>query len=221
MDWLALLAHWMPQLLVAALGTLKLTISAFLVGAVMGLFLAIARTSRSSLLRRCAMVYIDVVRGIPAVVVLFLIYFGLAPYGVVLDAFSAAVIGLGLSAAAYLAEIFRAGLQAIHVGQREAAEMIGMRRGQVMRYVLFPQALRVVLPPTVNYAIALLKDSSVASLISAPELMLRTRDLTSEFFMPLQLYLVVSAIYLSLSYPLSLAATYLERRLAGAASTNS
>lgn len=212
MDWAAI-SNWLPQLLAGAAGTLKLTISAFLVGGVIGLFLALARVSRSRFIRRCAMVYIDVFRGIPAVTLLFLIYFGLASYGVVFDAYTASVIGLGLNAAAYLAEIFRSGLQAIHGGQREAAEMLGLRNNQVMRYVLLPQALRVVIPPVANFAIALLKDSSVASLISAPELMLRARDLAGEYFMPFQIYMLVAAIYLSISYPISTAARYIERRM--------
>ena len=105
---------------------------------------------------------------------MFLIYFGLVPAGIVLNSFLAAVVALGLNGAAYLAEIYRAGIQAIDPGQREAAQMLGLRRAQVMRDVVLPQAVPIVLPPMGNYLVSLLKDTSIASLISAPELMLRS-----------------------------------------------
>ncbi|MBV9784048.1 MAG: amino acid ABC transporter permease [Acidisphaera sp.] len=204
---------WMPELLVAALGTLRMTALAFLLAAFLGLLLALARLSRRASLSRLAFGYIEIVRGMPAVMLLFLIYFALTSWGITLGAFAAAVVGLGLNGAAYLAEIYRAGIGAIHPGQREAAQMLGMRHFQVMRYVIFPQALRVVLPPMANYLIALLKDTSIASLISAPELMLRARDLSSEYFMPMQLYLLVGAMYLAMAYPLSRGVRYMELRL--------
>ena len=123
--------------------------------------------------RRAAGSYIELIRGTPALTQLFLIYFGLASAGFVLSAFTAAVVGLGLNYAAYLAEVYRAGIRAIHAGQREAALVIGMTHAQAMRSIILPQALRVIVPPMANYAVSLLKDTSVASLISAPELMLR------------------------------------------------
>jgi len=214
MGWPALLAAWMPELLAAARGTIEMTALAFVLAATLGLALALARLSRIGLLSRSAFVYIEVVRGMPAVTLLFLIYFGLTSFGIALYAFAAAVIGLGLNGAAYLAEVYRAGIEAIHPGQREAAQMIGMRHGQVLREVVLPQALAVVLPPMGNYVIALLKDTSIASLISAPELMLRARDLTSEYFMPMQLYLLVGAMYLGMAYPLARAVRFMELRLA-------
>ncbi len=203
MNLLSLIAEWMPQLLEAALATLQIMALSFLLAATLGLPVALARLSGRRVLGGVARCYIEVVRGMPSLTLLFLIYFGLASAGIALNAFEAAVLGLGIHGAAYLAEVYRAGLQAIHPGQREAAQMIGMRERQVLRYVVLPQALRVVLPPMGNYAIALLKDTSVASLISAPELMLRARDLSSEYFMPMQIYMVVGAMYLCMAYPLS------------------
>jgi polar amino acid transport system permease protein len=208
-----LIQVWMPQLLVAAGGTLRMTALAFVVAATAGLGLGLARLSRHTALSRFAVVYIEVVRGTPALTQLFLIYFGLTAVGLTLQAFQAAVVGLGLNGAAYLAEVYRAGIQAIHRGQREAAQSIGMTHGQVMRFIILPQAARVILPPMANYAISLLKDTSVASLISAPELMLRARDLSSEYFRPMDLYVIAGLMYLAMAYPLSRAVRAMEVRL--------
>ena len=208
-----LIQLWMPQLLVAAQGTLRMTAVAFTIAATVGLLFGLARLSRHRLLSRFAVGYIEVMRGTPALTQLFLIYFGLPGVGIVLRAFEAAVIGLGLNGAAYLAEVYRAGIQAIHRGQREAAYSLGMTHLDAMRYIILPQAVRVVLPPMANYAIALLKDTSIASLISAPELMLRARDLSSEYFMPMRLYLITGLMYLAMAYPLSRVVRALEDRL--------
>jgi len=208
-----LLTEWMPQLLAAAGGTLRMTALAYVLGAAAGLLIALARLSRGRLLSAPAIFYIEIVRGTPALTQLFLIYFGLGSIGLALSAFEAAVIGLGLNYAAYMAEVYRAGIEAIHRGQREAAQSVGMTQGQAMRYIILPQAVRIILPPMANYAISLLKDTSVASLISAPELMLRARDLSSEYFMPMELYLVAGLMYLVMAYPLSQGVRRLERHL--------
>jgi polar amino acid transport system permease protein len=212
-DLWPLIKVWMPQLLVAAQGTLRMTGAAFVIAAAAGLLFALARLSRSRMLSRVALGYIEVVRGTPALTQLFLIYFGLPAVGIVFRAFDAAVIGLGLNGAAYLAEVYRAGIQAIHRGQREAAYSLGMTPLEAMRFIILPQAVRIVLPPMANYVIPLLKDTSIASLISAPELMLRARDLSSEYFMPMRLYLVTGSMYLIMAYPLSRAVRFLEYRL--------
>jgi polar amino acid transport system permease protein len=212
MSW-ADLREWMPQLLVAAGGTLKMTVFAYLIGISAGLVLALARISRRPTVARAAGTYIELVRGTPALTQLFLIYFGLASAGLVLTAFTAAVVGLGLNYAAYMAEVYRAGIGAIHRGQREAALAIGMTNALAMRSIILAQALRIIVPPMANYAVSLLKDTSVASLISAPELMLRARDLSSEYFTPMELYLVVGGMYLVMAWPLAKGARYLELRL--------
>lgn len=207
------LRDWLPQLLVAAGGTLKMTALAYIVAVAAGLLLALARISRQPTLAAAAGWYIELIRGTPALTQLFLIYFGLASAGFVLSAFTAAVVGLGMNYAAYMAEVYRAGIRAIHSGQREAALAIGMTHAQAMRNIILPQAFRVIVPPMANYAVSLLKDTSVASLISAPELMLRARDLSSEYFEPMQLYLLVGGMYLVIAYPLAKGARYLELRL--------
>ena len=185
---------------------------AFLLAATLGLPLALLRLV-PGLPGRLALVYIETMRGIPQLALLFLIYFGLVPLGITLHAFAAAVIGLGLSGAATLAEVYRAGMQSVDPGQREAAQTIGMERAQVLRHVVLPQAWPAVLPPMGNYLVALLKDTSIASIISAPELMLRTRDLSSEYYLPMHFYLLAGGMYLVMAWPLMQGVRVLERRL--------
>ena len=206
-----LAAEWMPQLLVAAGETLKMAVLAYILGAAAGLLIALAGLSRRRWLAVSARVYIELIRGTPTLTQLFLIYFGLASVNIVIPGFAAAVTALGLHYAAYMAEIYRSGIASVHRGQREAAQAIGMTHREAMRYIILPQSVRVILPPMANSAISLLKDTSVASLISAPELMLRAHELTSEYYMPMQLYLITGVMYFIMAYPLSIAVRRLER----------
>jgi His/Glu/Gln/Arg/opine family amino acid ABC transporter permease subunit len=209
MTWDTFLAS-LPELFTAALGTLRMTTFAFLFAALLGLPIAIVRLAGGAA-GSLALLYVEVVRGMPALALLFLIYFGLAPLGIVLSSFVAAVLAFGLNGAAYLAEVYRAGLQAVDPGQREAAQMLGLRRSQVMREVTLPQAVSVVLPPMANYLVALLKDTSIASLIAAPELMLRSRDLAGTYYLPMEFYLLAGAMYLIMAWPMM----HMARRLEG------
>ena len=198
-----------------------MTALAFVLAFVVGLLLALAKLSPIAPLRVFATGYIEVMRGIPALAVLFLIYFGLADFGLIFDAFPAAVDrASGLNGAAYMAEIFRAGIVSIHAGQMEAALTVGMTPLAAMRWVILPQALRVVLPPLANFGIALLKDTSVASIISAPELMLRARDLASSSFQPMEVFLLAAAIYLAMSLPVSFLTRRLETRFSRGQATS-
>lgn len=207
------LREWLPQLLVATGGTLKMTALAYALAVVVGLVIALARTSRRRSVSIAAAWYVELIRGTPALTQLFLLYFGLASAGIILPAFAAAVVGLGLNYSAYMSEVYRAGIAAVHRGQREAALAIGMTNALAMRSIILPQAVRVIIPPMANYAVSLLKDTSVASLISAPELMLRARDLSSEYFMPMELYVLAGAMYLVMAYPLAKGVRYLESRM--------
>lgn len=204
---------WWPQLLPAVWNTVLLTILSFGLAVVLGICLALGKLSRFVVLRGLCTAYIEVVRGIPALAILFLIYFGLVPLGLVLDAFVAAVVGLGMSAGGYLAEVFRTGIQAVHKGQREAALAVGMTPLTSFRYIVLPQAVRIVLPPLLNMLIILLKDTSISSLISTPELMLRAKDLAMMSFLPMHLFLLAGLIYFILAWPMSLATRRLEVRL--------
>jgi His/Glu/Gln/Arg/opine family amino acid ABC transporter permease subunit len=210
------LPDWGPQMLVAAVQTLKLTSASFVLAVAFGIVVALLRLSHLAPVRWLAIVFIEVGRGTPALVILFLIYFGLpavVPW-LEFNSFTAAVIGLGLQGAAVLAEIFRAGIEALDRGQREASLSLGLTPAQTMRDVMAPQAIRIVLPPVGNYLIGLLKDTAIASIIAAPELMLRAKDLASSSFLPMQLYVLAAIIYFAMSYPLSLLLRRLEAGLA-------
>lgn len=200
------------ELLAAAWSTLQLALGALAIGLVVGLVVALLRMSRAQRVRRLATAYVELFRGTPALVQLFILYFGLTAVGIEFSSFQAAMIGLGLNASAYLSEVYRAGIEAVPRGQYEAAQTIGMTRYKTMRWVVLPQAIRVVLAPIGNVAISLLKDTSVASLIATPDLMLRAQDLSSVYFMPLETYLIVGAMYFVLCFPLSLAVRMLERK---------
>lgn len=206
-----LLREWMPELLDAAGHTIKLAVISYVLGAVAGLLLALAGLSKRRVFSVPARLYIELIRGTPTLTQLFLIYYGLTTVGIVLPSFAAAVVALGLHYAAYMAEIYRSGIESVPHGQVEAARAIGMTSGEVMRWIVLPQSVRVILPPMANSAISLLKDTSVASLVSAPEIMLRAHELTSEYYMPMQLYLIAAVMYLVMAYPLSLAVRRLEK----------
>ena len=209
-----LLQVWMPQLLVAAGGTLRMIGLAFIVAAAVGLALALARLSRYAALSRFAVLYIEVVRGTPALTQLFLIYFGLTAVGLTLQAFQAAVVGLGLNGAAYLAEVYRAGIQAIHRGQREAAQAIGMGRLRALRRIVLPQAMRVVIPPLGNEFIGMVKATSLASVIQYPELLHNAENIYYANSRVIELLIVAGLWYLLVVSILTPLQMLLERRFA-------
>jgi len=206
-------ADWWPQIAVAVWNTLLLMICSFALAVAIGLVLAVGKISPIKVVRAFCIGYIEVARGVPALAILFLIYFGLVPLGIVLDAFVAGFVGLGMSAGGYIAEVFRAGIQAIHKGQREAALAVGMTPFMSFRYIILPQAIRIVLPPMLNMLIILLKDTSICSLISTPELMLRAKDLAMMSFLPMHLFLLAGLIYFLLAWPMSLVTRRLEARM--------
>jgi His/Glu/Gln/Arg/opine family amino acid ABC transporter permease subunit len=210
------IGSWLPEMLQACIGTLKLTGASLLVAVAFGLVIALMRTSRSRPVRGAAILYIEALRGTPALVVLFLVYFGLGKLEIswlTFSSFTAAALGLGLVGGALLGEIFRSGIEALHQGQMEAALSVGMTPVTAMMYIILPQALRIVLPPVANYAIGLLKDTSICSIIAAPELMLRAKDLASSSFLPMHLFVLAALLYFVMSYPLSLVVRYMEARL--------
>jgi polar amino acid transport system permease protein/cystine transport system permease protein len=134
--------------------------------------------------------------------------------GIRLSPIPAAILGFGINGGAYLSEVFRAGIQAVDRGQTEAALSIGMTKLMTLRSIILPQATRIVLPPIANFAIGLLKDTSLASAVAAPELSFNAHRLVDETFLSTQIYLLVAAFYLAMSLPLSMIVRRLER-LAG------
>src|SRR5881396_3133643 len=156
---------FLPILLQASLMTIALFVLSQVLGTAAAFFVALARMSPRAWLRRPAMAYIWVVRGTPLLLHLFFVYYAAPAFGITLDAFPAAIIAMSASAAAYNAEIIRAGLQAVHRGQLEAAYAVGMSYGQVVRRIIVPQAVRIIIPPYMGNAISHCKNSSLASVI--------------------------------------------------------
>lgn len=205
-------AQILPYLLVGAMTTIELTIVSMALALVAGLALALMRLSRSPLLRSLSGAYIEIIRGTPLLVQLFIIYYGLPQYGIRLEAFAAGVIGLSINYSAYLAEVYRAGILAIDKGQWEAGGSIGLSRAALLQHVIVPQAARIVLPPVGNYFISMLKDSALVSTISIVELMRAAQLRVAITFRAMDIYLVTALIYLLMSYPCSVLIRYFERR---------
>lgn len=203
------LGDWFVYLLPALQISVEIAVLSIIVSAVVGLPVAVMKMSRPRLIRYAANVYIEVLRGSPALVQLYFIYFGLAAFGIKLDAFPAAVITFGLNGAAYMAEIYRGGLQAVNAGQTHAALALGLTPAQTLRYVLLPQSWRVVLPPAGSLAVALFKDSSLATTIAVPELMNQANLLVGIWYTPFAVYLLVAAMYAAVALP---ATVFIRRR---------
>lgn len=215
-DLISLTATILPPLLKGAVVTIEVAAGAFIIAVAIGFLLALAKTFSGSIAVRAAVdTYVETLRNIPALTHLFILYFGLAAIGVKLSSLSAAIIGLGLIGAATLTDVFRAGFQSLHAGQREAALAIGMKPTAVLRYILLPQALRTTLPPLANYAAQLVKDTSIVAAIAAPEIMFFARSLVTSTFETTLIYISAALLYLALSLPLSYAAGRLEHRLGG------
>jgi polar amino acid transport system substrate-binding protein len=205
-------AEMLVQFLEATWVTLELSVLAFLLAVPLGLLLAVARVYGVGPVRGAARVYIELFRGTPVLLQLFVLYYGLADY-VSLGPVQASVLGLGLNYAAYEAEVYRGALLALPRGQSEAARALGLGPWQTLRYVLVPQALRLALPPMTNDFVALLKDSSLVSTITVIELTKRMSIAAVDLGSYLVPGLLCAALYLALSLPLSELARRLERRL--------
>ncbi|HEY3803416.1 MAG TPA: ABC transporter substrate-binding protein/permease [Kofleriaceae bacterium] len=202
------------EFLKAALITLELTILAFLIAVPLGGLLAIARVYGGRIARALARGYIELFRGTPVLLQLFVLYYGISSY-VHLGPVQAAVLGLGLNYGAYEAEVYRGALLSIPRGQTEAAKALGLRPRQILRHVLVPQALRNALPPMTNDFVSLLKDSSLVSVITVIELTKQMQVAAADLRSWLVPGLLCAALYLGLSLPLSELARWLERRLGG------
>ncbi len=205
---------YLPLLLRGAVVTIELSVLAMALAIVAGMVLAVARLYGPAPLRWLARAYVEVIRGTPLLIQLFLIYYGLPQVGVKLNAFLAGVAGLGLNYAASEAENYRAGIAAVPRGQTEAALALGMTRWQCLRRIVLPQAVRIVIPPVTNDFIAMFKDSSIVSVITMVELTKVYGMLAMSTYDYIGLGLMTAGIYFALSYPASILATHLERRLA-------
>ncbi|HLH53670.1 MAG TPA: ABC transporter substrate-binding protein/permease [Verrucomicrobiae bacterium] len=204
---------YLPLLLRGASVTIELSVLAMALAVVTGLILVLLRLYAPPPVNWLARAYVEVIRGTPLLIQLFLIYYGLPEIGIRLNPFLAGIAGLGLNYAASESENYRAGIQSIPRGQTEAAQALGMSRWQTLRHVILPQALRVVIPPVTNDFIAMFKDSSIVSVITMVELTKVYGMLAMSTYDYIGLGLMTAAIYFALSYPASLLAERLEKRL--------
>lgn len=204
---------WLPPLLEGAVVTIQLTVVSFLLAVLVGLVLAVAQLAPSRVVRIASKGSVEVIRGVPVLVVLFLVYFGLPDVGLVLSPFVAASIGFAIYVGAYLAEVFRGGILSVHEGQREAASSVGLTPRRFFLFVVLPQAFRTVLPPFTNTLLSLTKQTSLAAIIAVREVTLAVRNIATLDFRPMHLYLLAGAIYPAMGYVLAWAGKRLERRL--------
>jgi len=203
-----------PSLLFSGLPwTLAVTAGAFAIGALVGLPVMLAEESTCAPLRLLARTYVNLVRAVPPIVWLFIVYFGVGSELLRLTPFGAALIGLGLISSAHLAEIYRGGMISIAKGQREAAAALNL--GPVYSFIdiMAPQAIRVALPPAAGYAIGLLKDSAISSAIGVPELTERANEAAQATLSGLPVYIALAAIYILMSLPVAWLARVVDTRL--------
>lgn len=204
----------MPALLVGARLTVQLALIAVAIGLLIGSFVGIGRVSGNRVIRTLTGIYVDFIRGTPLLVQLFLVYFGLPSIiGRPIPAFTAAIAAMGINSGAYVAEIVRAGIQSIDKGQMEAARSIGLTYSQSMRYIIFPQAFRRIIPPLGNEFIAMLKETSLVSVIALEDLLRKGQVVITRTFRPFEVYIVVALIYLVMTLAISRLVAWSEKRL--------
>ncbi|OPY25558.1 MAG: glutamine ABC transporter permease protein [Methanocella sp. PtaU1.Bin125] len=199
--------------------TIQLSIIAFTVGILIGLAMGIGRTSPNMVFRGLSSIYVEGVRGLPLLLQLLFVNFGI-PFMVSdltggqfnIDAFTACIVALAVNSGAYMAEIFKAGIEAVHKGQTEAARSLGMTQGQAMRYIILPQAFKIVLPALGNEFIALIKDSSIAMVIAVPEVLWWSKTIGAGAYNTFTPLLAAGMVYLCITIPLGRAVQYIEKK---------
>jgi len=223
----AFLGKYWQFYLVGAKNTILLAALAVLIGTAIGLFLSLLKLSSKKPLRFIASAYIEFIRGTPLLVQLFIIYYGLqavgirfpdipwigAILGINFSDFMSGVITLGLNSGAYVAEIFRAGIQAVDKGQMEAARSLGMPHRMAMQYIIIPQAIRNILPALGNEFVVVIKESSIVSIIGIGELMYKADTIRGNTFQPFEPLMVAALLYFLMTYPLSKLLAYIEGRM--------
>jgi polar amino acid transport system permease protein len=214
MEQLGIFGSILAVLMGGAVTAAIVALGAFAIALAGGMLLAVAVTfARLRLLKLAIAAYIEWMRNVPALAHLFVIYFGLAAVGVRLSPLVAAILGLGLVGAAVLCDVFAAGLKCLHAGQREAALSVGMTPWQTLVQVLLPQMLRVTWPSLGNYTSQLLKDTSIASAIAAPEIMFFARNLVTSTFETTLIYLAAMLLYAAMVLPVSWGFARAESRM--------
>jgi polar amino acid transport system permease protein len=206
---------FLPDLVAGAVTTIALTVLVLIVGTITGLILAVLRTSGRRWLSVPTSLYIDFFRTTPPMVQLIWVFFVVPQFlPVTLGPFEAAVVALGLNIGAFLAETFRAGIEAVSRGQRDAARVLGLSRRQEFRWVVLPQAIRTILPPAITTAALTVKSTSLAAILAVLELTYRGTLISQFTLRPLEVFTLIALIYFVMVYPLWATGQWLERRLA-------
>lgn len=208
-----LLLDYLPEFLRGTVTTVWISFASLILALLLGLLVSLGRISPLTPARWIARIYTDVIRGTPALIQIFFIYFGLPSLGIRLDAPIAGVLGLGINSSAYIAEIIRASIQSIEHGQMEAARSMGMSYRKAMRRVILPQTTRRVIPPVTGELISLIKGSSLLSVISIGELTRVGSQIVGATFRPIEAYTGVGLIYLILNGGLTQLTIWLESRV--------
>ncbi|MCD5000896.1 ABC transporter permease subunit [Enterococcus saccharolyticus] len=193
--------------------TIFLAFIGVLFGTLLGAILALLKLAKSKILRLLATIYIEYVRGTPLLVQIFIVYFGTGILGIDMSRLAAGCIALSLNSGAYVAEIIRAGIMAVNKGQLEAARSLGMNQTQAMRHIVFPQAIKNILPALGNEFVTVIKESSVVSVIGVSELIFQAGNVQGASFKPFLPYVIVSLIYFVLTFTLSRLLGVAERRM--------
>ncbi len=214
MNSVAFILKVLPVLLKGMVVTVQLAVIGITIGSAIGLTIALMKISQKKGLNLFGSFYTWVFRGIPLIVQLFFLYYGLPAIGIILTPFAAAVIGLSLCGGAYIAEIIRAAIQSIEKGQMEAALSLGMSYGQAMRRIIIPQTYKRLLPPMGNEFITLLKDVALVSVITMVDLLRSAQLLNQTYFKPFELYGAVTILYLALTSVFTVLVSYLEKKFA-------
>lgn len=209
-----IIIEYAPFLWRGTLITIGFSFASIIIGTILGLLIGLGKMMRNKFLSFPFICYVSFFRGTPLFVQILLIHFGLVPLITgMTNPIAAVIIALSLNAGAYIAEIFRAGIQSIDKGQMEGARSLGLTHVQAMRYVILPQASKRMIPPLGNEFVVLIKDSSLAAVIAAPEIMYWGRAMAGQYSKVWEPYLAVAAIYLVLTLSLSFILSRVERRL--------
>ena len=195
-----LIPRHLPFLMEGAVVTLELSVLSMVFAVLIGLLCALGRTSGQPLLAWAVAAYVEVMRDVPLLIVLLVIFFTLPQIGISLPGFWAGVLGLSLNVGAYLSEVFRAALGAVDKGEKEAGFSLGMSRLEVFRRITLPQAMRLAIPTVGGFFIALLKDSSLVSFIAVSDLMRQGTILIADTFRSMEIYFMVAMIYFCMSF---------------------
>lgn len=201
--------------------TIKMTIGAIIIGIILGVMAGLARISKNVILKSISGIYLTIIRGTPMLLQIIFIFVGIPQIynmitgnSVSFNPIIAGTIGIGINSGAYVAEIVRAGIQSIDIGQMEAARSLGLSHSKAMKYIILPQAFKVIIPPLGNEAIVLLKDTSLVSAIGARDLMNCSKMMGAKYYMYAEFLVGAAIIYLILTFIITKLVSYMERRLA-------